>query len=65
MAEDFSESDLRALFRIDALEAACHLRCGPRAACRANAIRNCDQILDQWLVRHPVASPSPDTIRAR
>lgn len=58
MAEDLSESDLRALFRIDALEAASHVRCGPKAACRANAIRNCDQTLDDWLVRHPAAESS-------
>jgi hypothetical protein len=45
----FTESDLRALFRLDSSEAGKHARCGPGARCRRDALAKCDEDLDNYL----------------
>ena len=54
---DTTDSDLRALFRLEATEAATHARCG-HARCRLQALADVDKILDEWLTRHGVEVPA-------
>lgn len=46
---EFTESDLRAMFRQAAQEAGKHHRCGPRSRCRVDALRWVDDVLDEVL----------------
>ena len=45
----FTASDVRALFRLDSSTAQQHARCGPRSACRRDALAKVDQDLDTIL----------------
>jgi len=56
----FTASDVRALFRLDSSTAQQHARCGPRSACRRDALAKVDEDLDAYLA---LALPGVRTAR--